>query len=114
MKSMWAKQGSGCFDSDSDDSNNKDSWKDGLNQAKQMHVLASAGINPNERNIDIDDDDIKRYKKQAKEEMNLQATRKCPPQTNSGANRYSQWYAISMPIQTIRRSKTLDWKCCSL
>ena len=60
MKSMWAKQGSGCFDSDSDDFNDKDSWKSGLNQAKQMHVLASAGIDPNERNIDIDDDDPKR------------------------------------------------------
>ena len=37
-----------------------------MNQVEQMHVLASIGINPNERNIDIDDDDLKSYKKQAR------------------------------------------------
>ena len=31
-----------------------------------MHVLASTGISPNEQNIDIDADDLKRYKKQAR------------------------------------------------
>ena len=33
-----------------------------MNQTEQMHVLASACINSNERIIDIDDDDLKRYK----------------------------------------------------
>ena len=64
MKSMFAKRGSG--DSDSSDLDEEDSWKQGLNQAKQMHVLASANINPSERNIEFDKDDLKRYKKQAR------------------------------------------------
>ena len=65
MKSMFAKQGTGCFDSDSD-SDEEDLWKDELNQAEQVHVLASTGINPNERNADINDNDLKHYKKQAR------------------------------------------------
>ena len=31
-----------------------------------MHVLASAGINPSDDNIDFEDDDLRRYRKQAK------------------------------------------------
>jgi hypothetical protein len=61
---MFAKQASG--DSDSSDSDDEDSWKQGLNQAEQMHVLASASINPNGRNIQFNPSDLKRYKKQAK------------------------------------------------
>ncbi|OEU11608.1 hypothetical protein FRACYDRAFT_244725 [Fragilariopsis cylindrus CCMP1102] len=53
MKSMFAKQASGNS-SDSSDSDDEDSWKHGLNQAEQMHVLASAGVAPNERNINFD------------------------------------------------------------
>ena len=63
MKSMFAKQGAS---SDSSDSDKKDSWKQGLNQAEKMHVLASANINPNKRNIEFDKDDLRRYKKQAR------------------------------------------------
>ena len=59
---MFANQGSGG-NSDSSDSNEEDSRKSELNQAEQMHVLASAYINPNERNIEFDKDDLKRYKK---------------------------------------------------
>jgi hypothetical protein len=65
MKSMFAKQASG--DVDSSDSDDEDSWKHGLNQAEeQMHVLASAGVDPNDRNIQFDPSDLKRYRKQAK------------------------------------------------
>ena len=63
MKSMFAKHNSGARSSDSDD---EYSWKHGLNQAEQMHVLASASINSNERNIQFDPSNLKRYKKQAK------------------------------------------------
>ena len=52
---MFAKQGSGG-NSVSSDSNEEDSRKSGLNQAEQMHVLAS----------EFDKDDLKRYKKQAR------------------------------------------------
>ena len=65
MKSMFAKQASGNS-SDSSDSDDENSWKQGLNQAEQMHVLASAGVAPNERNINFDPSDLKRYRKQAK------------------------------------------------
>ena len=37
-----------------------------MNGAEQMHVLASAGINPSDDNIEIEDDDLRRYRKQAK------------------------------------------------
>jgi hypothetical protein len=63
MKAMFARQASGDDDSsDSDD----DDWKNGMNQAEQMHVLASAGVDPSEKNIQFDPSDLKRYKKQAK------------------------------------------------
>ena len=37
-----------------------------MSGAEQMHMLASAGINPNDSDIEFDPDDEKRYKKQAK------------------------------------------------
>ena len=37
-----------------------------MNQAEQMHVLASAGVDPSDKNIQFDPSDLKRYKKQAK------------------------------------------------
>ena len=61
---MFAKQASG--DADSSDSDGEDSWKHGMNQAEQMHVLASAGIDPNDRDIQFSPSDLKRYRKQAK------------------------------------------------
>ncbi|OEU07148.1 hypothetical protein FRACYDRAFT_251631 [Fragilariopsis cylindrus CCMP1102] len=65
MKAMFARQASGAS-SDSSDSDDEQSWKQGLNQKEQMHVLASAGFDPSERNINFDPSDLKRYKKQAK------------------------------------------------
>ena len=52
--------------SDSSSSEDEESWRSGLNGAEQMHVLASAGINPSDDNIDFEDDDLRRYRKQAK------------------------------------------------
>ena len=37
-----------------------------MSGAEQMHMLASAGINPNDSDIEFTSDDEKRYKKQAK------------------------------------------------
>ena len=51
---------------DSNSSSNDDSWRSGLNRAEQMHLLASAGINPSDSDIEFDNDDLKRYKKQSK------------------------------------------------
>ena len=66
MKSMFAKKKKGGYDSSDSDSSDDKSWKKEMNQAQQMHVLASAGISPSESNTEIDDDVLKRYKKQAK------------------------------------------------
>ena len=64
IKSMFAaNQKSG--DSNSSDSDDED-WKHGMNQAEQMHVLASAGVDPSNKNIQFDPADLKRYRKQAK------------------------------------------------
>ena len=52
--------------SDSSSSSDEESWRSGSNGAEQMHVLASAGINPSDDNIDFEDDDLQRYWKQAK------------------------------------------------
>ena len=67
MKSMFAKQKNNRYDSNLDSSDDK-SWKKGMNQVEQMHVLAPASISPSETNIEIDndDDDLKRCRKQAK------------------------------------------------
>jgi hypothetical protein len=62
LNRLFAPHGASCPSRDSD---KEDSWKQGLNQAEQMHVLASANINPNESNIEFDKDDLRRYKKQA-------------------------------------------------
>ena len=37
-----------------------------MNQVESMYVFASAGISTSESNIEIDDDDLKRYMKQLK------------------------------------------------
>ena len=68
IKSMFAKQNKGCkHDADSSDSDSEDeSWRRGMNNAEQMHVLASAGISPSDSDIEIDDDNLRHYRKQAK------------------------------------------------
>ena len=52
--------------SDSSLSEDEESWRSGLNGAEHMHVLASAGINPSDDSIEIEDDDLRCYQKQAK------------------------------------------------
>ena len=37
-----------------------------MSGAEQMHMLASAGINPNDSDIEFASEDEKRYRKQAK------------------------------------------------
>ena len=54
-------------DSSSEESSSDgESWRSGMSGAEQMHMLASAGINPNDSDIEFASDDEKRYKKQAK------------------------------------------------
>ena len=64
MKKMYAKQQSG-WDSDLD-SSDEESRKSGMSRTEEMYVLASAGINPFNDNIEFSRYDLKRYKKQAK------------------------------------------------
>jgi len=52
--------------SSSEESSSDESWRRGMSGAEQMHMLASAGINPNDSDIEFASDDEKRYKKQAK------------------------------------------------
>lgn len=67
MKFMCAKQvRSRSSDSSGSYSSDDESWRREMSSAKPMHVLASAGINPSENNIEFDNDDLKHYKKQAK------------------------------------------------
>ena len=59
MKPMFAKHDKGQDSNSNDpDSSEGKSWRRNMNNAKQMHVLASAGINPSEHNIDITNDDL--------------------------------------------------------
>ena len=37
-----------------------------MNNAEQMHILASTGISPSDSDIEIDNNDLRRYRKQAK------------------------------------------------
>ena len=52
--------------SESNSSNDGESWMSGLHGAEQMHILASAGINPNGSDIEFEESDAKRCWKQAK------------------------------------------------
>ena len=56
----------GSNGSNSDSEDNKQPWKKGMNTAEQMHVLASAGISPDDDDIKFDKDELKAYKKKAK------------------------------------------------
>ena len=45
-------------DSSSEESSSDgESWRSGMSRAEQMHMLASAGINPNDSDIEFDPDD---------------------------------------------------------
>ena len=63
---MFAKQRNGGYISSDLDSSDDELLKIGMNQAEQMHILASSGINAPDSNIEIDEDFLKRYNKQAK------------------------------------------------
>ena len=54
------------YSSSDSSSDEEESWRNGLDGAEQMHVLASAGINPSDDNIEIENDDLRHYRKQAK------------------------------------------------
>ena len=54
------------YNSRDSSSDEEESWRSGLDGAEQMHVLASAGINPSDDNIEIENDDLRLYQKQAK------------------------------------------------
>ena len=51
---------------DSDSSSDEESWRSDMSGAEQMHMLASAGINPNDSDIEFDSANEKRYQKQVK------------------------------------------------
>ena len=53
-------------DSSSSDSSCDEPWRRGMSGAEQMHMLASAGINPSDSDIEFASDDERKYRKQAK------------------------------------------------
>jgi hypothetical protein len=61
MKTMIANSKDNDSDSDS-----VDTWRANLSDAEQMHVLAAAGISPDDEQIEFDNDDLRKYTKQAK------------------------------------------------
>ena len=63
------------YSSSDSSSDEEESWRSGLNGAEQMHLLASAGISSSDDNIEIEDDDLRRYRKQAKKWSKKQRVR---------------------------------------
>jgi hypothetical protein len=61
MKTMIAKSKDNDSDSDS-----VDTWRANLSDAEQMHALAAASIIPDDEQIEFDDNDLRKYTKQAK------------------------------------------------
>ena len=59
---MFAKQQRGHDSSDSD-SKEEELLRSGMNQAEQIHILASAGVIPPEEGIKFSKDDLKCHKK---------------------------------------------------
>jgi len=53
-------------DSSDSESSSDESWRRGMTGAEQMHMLASARIDPNDSDIEFTSEDEKRYRKQAK------------------------------------------------
>ena len=62
---MYTKQHHSHDDSDSN-YDEEETRRNGLNQAEQMHILASVNINPSEDDIKFSKDDFKRYSKEGK------------------------------------------------
>ena len=52
--------------SESSSSEGTRSWRSGMSGAEQMYMIAAAGLNPDDSDIEFDPDDERRYKKQAK------------------------------------------------
>ena len=65
MKCMFAKQ-QGGHDGSNLDLSEDEQWSSGINQAEQMHVLASPDTNPSKDDIEFTKNDLKRYKNQTK------------------------------------------------
>ena len=52
--------------SESSSSEDSRSWRSGMSGAEQMHMIASAGLDPNDSDIEFDPEDERKYRKQAK------------------------------------------------
>ena len=68
MKKMYAKHNQSASDSNFDPDNENELLSYGLNQAKQVHILASTNISLSKDDIESSKNDLKRY--------NLEATLK--------------------------------------
>ena len=62
--------------SESSSSEGTRSWRSGMSGAEQMHMIASAGLNPNDSDIEFEPEDERRYKKQAKKWSRSQGKRR--------------------------------------
>ena len=50
------------------------SWKSRMTEVEQMHMLASAGINPNNSDIEFESSDEKHYQKKLKNALKARAS----------------------------------------
>ena len=62
LRKKKGKQRHSYDSNNSDSSNDEESWRSGMSGAEQTHILVSAGINPNDSNIEFDSSDKKRYR----------------------------------------------------
>ena len=61
-------KGKRCYSSDSDGSESSSSeatrsWRSGMSGAEQMHMIASAGLYPNDSNIEFEPEEERCYRK---------------------------------------------------
>ena len=73
VKSMLANKSSGNNSSNSD--KERSGWRKGLNMAEQLHVMVSAGINPDNDETSVDSRQIKKHKKAARKYCSKKGTR---------------------------------------
>ena len=62
-KRRYSSDSGGSESSSSEDTR---SWRSGMSGAKQMHMIWSAGLDPNDSDIEFDPEDERKYRKQAK------------------------------------------------
>ena len=64
QKKIRGKKSKRRYSSSSSESSNseEESWRSGMIGVEQMHMLASAGINPNDSDIEFEPEDERRYK----------------------------------------------------